>query len=437
MILLDFQKKWVLDGSRKCIFEKSRQIGISWCEALWSVRRRLDKQINHYFISHTEDIANQFIKDCSEMCTLFAIDKYCTINKSSIIMPNGSEIVALSSSPKNVRGRRGDVSLDEYSSHDNQQELLAAAEPATTWGGNLRIISTHDGPNTEFYRLTQEAKEGKGKYSFHSVNIFQAVNEGFVDIFAEKMNNEELLAMSPEERKEVFIREKRESVSQPIWEQEYLCLVSASGSLLISPEVFDSIATISCVPDKLDKEKKYGRLFIGIDPGRKGAYSVIWVLEEYIEEQTKKTKYRTVCIREMTNYPLPEQMEIAKDICSHRNVAYVCCDMGAQGRSISEALILQLGNKTAEEVAITADCKASLCEKIATFAEHKRIEVPSSHTIRQDLTSMRRVSTSEDKKRYESYAESGHGDYFMALALAIRKIPESSKLKFAVGRTAE
>ena len=39
-LLLPYQKRWILDGSRIKLMEKSRQIGISWASAYSLVRRK-------------------------------------------------------------------------------------------------------------------------------------------------------------------------------------------------------------------------------------------------------------------------------------------------------------------------------------------------------------------------------------------------------------
>jgi phage FluMu gp28-like protein len=426
MNLLPYQKQWFSTKKRKCIIAKSRQIGLTETEAYWSIIKRLDRRQNHYFISQKQDSSNEFIKSCIRFLEKMELIDDCIITSEKIIMPNKSEIVALSSNPDNIRGKKEcDVTLDEFAFHEQQKELYMAAEPATTWNsGQLRIISTFNGIANEFYRLYQEAHTKPSWFSM-KVDIYDAVRDGIAELIYKSNNDYDRLKLNKEEMNRLFIDEKKNEVSSYAWKQEYECMPASSGDTIITDYIYNKIATINNVPNYLSKDIKYGKLYIGIDPGRKGAYSVIWVLEEYFVEGKKK--YRTVCIREMTEMRLPEQMEITKEICSHPSVHYIACDMGAQGRSISEMLKMEHGNG-AEEVAITSEKKAFLCENLRKLAEKELIEIPKDEIIRNDLMSMRTVMTENKNCRYESVGEGfGHGDYFMALGLAVIKIQPERK----------
>jgi len=62
-------------------------------------------------------------------------------------------IVALSSRPSNLRGKQGNIVIDEAAFHDNLPALLKAALAIMMWGGRIRVISTHNGADNPFADL--------------------------------------------------------------------------------------------------------------------------------------------------------------------------------------------------------------------------------------------------------------------------------------------
>ncbi len=176
------------------IAEKSRRVGLSWIEALDCVLHAnfLDG-FNSYYIGYNFEMAEQFIQDCAEWAeTVGAIaqtidsehgkvevfvDDEAILNYR-IRFINGRQIVALSSKPANLRSKKGRIVVDEAAFHQNVDELLKAAMAITIWGGQLRIISTHDGENNPFNGLVKEARAGDKPYSLHRITFQDAIAQG-------------------------------------------------------------------------------------------------------------------------------------------------------------------------------------------------------------------------------------------------------------------
>jgi len=82
--------------------------------------------------------------------------------------------------------------LDEFAHHDQAIELWKAAKPVTVWGYPIRILSTHNGQQSLFYKLIEEVKSGKLNWNLHTTTIYTAVEQGLVDaIYGEKVSEEE------------------------------------------------------------------------------------------------------------------------------------------------------------------------------------------------------------------------------------------------------
>ena len=141
-IFLPYQRDWVLDEDRYKIWCKSRRIGATWAESAWSVRRRLAIKEDHFFVTTDEKTAHEFIRYCKKWAeafnlmvgeSLIDLTSKGTTN-DTLVMPNGSRIVALSSAPGALRGKGGSVTLDEFAFHDQAEQLYGAAQAVPTMG---------------------------------------------------------------------------------------------------------------------------------------------------------------------------------------------------------------------------------------------------------------------------------------------------------------
>jgi len=91
---------------------------------------------------------------------------------------SGHKVVALSSRPSNLRAKKGKVVIDEAAFHDDLPELLKAGMAILAWGGQLRIISTHNGIDNYFNQIIQQTHEGKFDYSIHKSDLDDAIADG-------------------------------------------------------------------------------------------------------------------------------------------------------------------------------------------------------------------------------------------------------------------
>ena len=100
----------------------------------------------------------------------------------TIRFDSGHIIQAFTSNPRNLRskGRPGErLVIDEAAFVDGLAELLKAAMAMTIWGGQVRIISTHNGEDNPFNELINDVRAGKLPYSVHRVDLDDALRDGF------------------------------------------------------------------------------------------------------------------------------------------------------------------------------------------------------------------------------------------------------------------
>jgi phage FluMu gp28-like protein len=197
-VLLPYQAKTValLDGgSQLCYVEKSRRIGLTWGLAAYAVlragRQKPAGGMDVMYISYSRDMTREFIDACAMWARAFdsaagAVEETLfdqddgdkAINAFRIKFASGFEIMALSSTPRGLRGKQGVVIIDEAAFVDNMKELLKAALAFLMWGGQVVVCSTHDGVDNDFNVAIQEVLGGRAKGDHIRIDFDQALQQG-------------------------------------------------------------------------------------------------------------------------------------------------------------------------------------------------------------------------------------------------------------------
>ena len=195
-VLMGYQARWVADRSPLKVMEKSRRTGITWGEAsdnvLTAASDRTAGGQNVYYIAYNQDMTIEYIQACAMWARVFnraagEIDEGFwdgeseedkAIKTYTIRFPSGFRIVALSSRPSNLRGRQGVIVIDEAAFHDQLKELLKAAMAMLIWGGQVHVISTHNGTDNPFAELVEDIRAGRRKGTVHRVDFQEAVADG-------------------------------------------------------------------------------------------------------------------------------------------------------------------------------------------------------------------------------------------------------------------
>ncbi|MGK4386290.1 hypothetical protein [Ectopseudomonas oleovorans] len=166
-VFLGYQQRWVGIRAPLKVGEKSRRIGLTWAEAADNVLVAASSTqaggMNVYYLGYNQDMTVEYIQACAMWARAFNYaageieegiwededpDKH--IKTYTITFPSGYRIVALTSRPSNLRGRQGIVVIDEAAFHPDLAELLKAALALLIWGGEVHVISTHDGTDNPF-----------------------------------------------------------------------------------------------------------------------------------------------------------------------------------------------------------------------------------------------------------------------------------------------
>ena len=419
---LPYQQRWLDDKSKIKIWEKSRRIGATYVQSYEDVRDCINKTVPAvWFSSADESAAKEYIDYCEKWVKLFhasakrlgevIIDNEKDIKALVIEFSNGTKIHALSSNPKSFRSKGGKVVLDEFAFHNNPEELWKAARPCITWGFPLRILSTHNGQNCLYYKFIDQVQKGKLIWSHHKTPIQLAVSEGLVDKIYQRKT-------TLQEQEEWMANEKDNCFDEYTWLQEYCCIAVDEASAFLP---YDLIATCELDDILRPLEDLKHDFYVGVDIGRRKDLTVIWVLEKI-----ENIKYTRLVI-ELAKMPFHKQEEILHEILSHKLFRRDCQDDTGIGMQMAENAQLKFGKFRVEGVTFTNKVKEDLAYRLRTEFENMTVFIPSRHEIREDLHSVRKITTASNNIRFDAdRSDNGHADRFWALALALHAADNGS-----------
>ena len=419
---LPYQQRWLDDKAKIKIWEKSRRIGATYVQSYEDVRDCINRSVPAvWFSSADESAAKEYIDYCEKWVKLFhatakrlgevIIDNEKDIKALVIEFSNGTKIHALSSNPKSFRSKGGKVVLDEFAFHNNPDELWKAARPCITWGFPLRILSTHNGQNCLYYKFIDQVLKGKLNWSHHKTPIQLAVSEGLVDKIYQRKT-------TLQEQEDWMANEKDNCFDEYTWLQEYCCIAVDEASAFLP---YDLIATCELNDILRPLEDIKHDFYVGVDIGRRKDLTVIWVLEKI-----ENIKYTRLVI-ELAKMPFHKQEEILHEILSHKLFRRDCQDDTGIGMQMAENAQVKFGKFRVEGVTFTNKVKEVLAYRLRTEFENKTVFIPNRHEIREDLHSVRKITTASNNIRFDAdRSDNGHADRFWALALALHAADNGS-----------
>ena len=420
---LPYQKRWIENPAQFSIAEKSRRIGLTYSEAYRVTRDLSTKQVKNnkvWFSSADLSASEEFIdyvgffarmlNTAAEYIGEVVIEKDDDVTAHRVRFANGAECNAISSNPTRFRSKGGDVILDEFAHHRDQEKMFTAAKPSMMWGNRVRIISTHNGDDSFFNSLIKEVNKGKEgtmkSWNHFKIPIDQAIKDGLVDtILGHKASDEEIAT---------FLADTFSGMTQEAIDEEFYCLPrSSSNSHLLPYELINPIERDNTLYDSLDSI--IGDIYVGVDIARKKNFTVIWV-DEKLGDITYSRK-----VIPLQNMRFRDQKEILYGVLSHPNMRRCCIDATGIGANLAEDAAIDFGALRVEEVTFTEKVKEELATDIYVAVEDRKTVIPKDKKIREDFYSVKCVTTAAGKKRYESpTADDGsHADYFWAKALCV------------------
>ncbi|HVY32845.1 MAG TPA: hypothetical protein VG960_00365, partial [Caulobacteraceae bacterium] len=332
--------------------EKSRRIGLTWGMAAYctlrAARSRAAGGRSQLYISYALDMTREFIDACAMWAKAFGLaaespeeflfedqdpDTGDTkhIKAFRIDFASGFSIRALSSAPRSLRGKQGDVLIDEAAFVGSLEELLDAAIALTIWGGDVTVVSTHFGVDNPFNAEIQKIRAGDRLGRVMTITFDDALAGGLYEriclVSRQEATDEGKAAFrariygmygagSAQELDVVPARsggawlaydqiERAEDPAALVRRLSFDNAFALQPDHIRTAEVSDWLdSQLRPVLADLDIRAGYG---VGIDFARTSDLSVIWLTREEPDRS-----WRTPLVIEMRNVPFVEQETVAK-----------------------------------------------------------------------------------------------------------------------------
>lgn len=419
-IFLPYQNKWIIDASRLKLMEKARQIGLSWSTAYALVERTAGANArNDQWVSSRDDLqARLLIEDCKMWAGVLSlaaddlgevvIDARDKSTAYVIQFANGKRIHSMSSNPDAQAGKRGGRALDEFALHKDPRKLWSIAYPGITWGGSMEVISTHRGSHNFFNELIREAREKNNPkaISLHRVTLQDALDQGFLWKLQQMLPADAAQQDMDEAAYFDFIRGG--CADEESFQQEYMCNPADDDAAFLEYSLITSAEYSAGTEWEV---LTGGRLYIGVDIGRKHDLTVIWILEELGDVLYTR---RIVCLQNMTK---SEQEKVIWPWLAKCERA--CFDATGLGIGWADDAQDHFGKYRVEAVTFTPRVKEELAYPLRGAFEDAKLRIPYDPKVRADLRMVTKQTTAAGNIRFTAERTAdGHSDRFWALALA-------------------
>lgn len=459
VVLLGYQQRWCADKADVAVWEKSRRIGASWCDACDAVLTAApaENAMDALYIGYSEDMTREYIDDCAMWAKAFDFaagemnetlfddtdenGDTQQIKAFRIDFASGKKILALSSRPRSIRGKQGKVTIDEAAFHDDLPGLLKAALAMLIWGGKVRLLSSHNGDANPFNELVNDIRAGKVPYALHRTTFEDALNDGLYErvkliqgdrlkektqdewrakIYAQYGDNaaEELDVIPSAGSGRYLTRMMIEACMKPGIPVVRLTLQDAftlHPSHIREAEMRDWCESILLpLLLKLDPDLDH---YFGEDFARNGDVSAIWPLE-----QTRTLDLVTPFILEMRNVPFDQQRQILFYILDRLpRFRAGAMDARGNGQYLAEVAMQKYGARIAQ-VMLSQEWYRENMPPFKAAIEDKKLTLPIDADVLADMRTIvmeKGVAKVPDNARVKgSDGRERHGDTAVALALA-------------------
>ena len=450
-LLLPYQKRWIADRSQWKIAEKGRRTGLTWAEAADAVlETAATGGCNHSYVGSGREMAREFIdaaagwaksfgRAASEVSEEVLDDDGRDIAVFRIDFASGHHIQALSSNPSNLRGRKGNVTIDEAAFQPSLLEVVKAAAALTMWGGKVRVISTHDGDESEFNELLIDARAGRNDYSVHRITLDDACADGLYRRICEVAGRQ----WSPAAERDWKAGLRRNAGSADAAAEEYDCVPMRGGGAWLPLALIESCmapapvlrlegsARFNALPERFREsetrewcERELDPLLAALDPERRhclgedfGRNIDLTVLAPL--EVGRDMKRRCPFLVELRNMPFRQQEQILFRLCDGLpRLGALKLDARGNGQYLAEQAGYRYGGRV-EAVMLT---QAWYLENMPPFKaglEDGLIEIPRDDDVASDLRALQLVKGIPRLPEGRTGARGDrHGDAAIALAMA-------------------
>lgn len=424
-LLLGYQQRVSVElksGTALLVIEKSRRIGLTWSVAVDAVLTAAAQVSaggqNVWYMGYDKDMALEFIETCAMWARAFGIVSEDIgeeildvegvndgVQAFRIRFASGFKITALPSVPRALRGKQGKVIIDEAAFHKNVGEVLKSAMALLIWGGQVIVISTHDGVGNQFNELCDEIRAGRRRGKVVTITFADAMADGLYERVAlvAKVKGSEL---APKEQWEAEIRASYGDDAG----EELDCIPKSGSGSLIKPE---DIAAAEHAEAGLPELYLGGGIFIGRDVARRHDGQVQYAMEMVGDVLWQRDQYEEV------GQTFAHQDAWMDDCFARWRVVQAWLDQTGMGEKVVEDAQLRHGTYRVVGQLLTGPTRLDLAISLATRFERGLIRIRPDPKTRADLRAIKKAESAGGGVRIVNEG-TVHADRFWAYALASR-----------------
>jgi phage FluMu gp28-like protein len=424
-LLLGYQAR-TLDllfaGTSLVVIEKSRRIGLTWGVAAFAALKAAASTAaggqNVWYMGYDKDMTLEFIEVCAMWARAFGLvageieeeDVLEADEKGvkafSIRFASGNRITALPSVPRALRGKQGIVVIDEAAFHKNVDEVIKSAMALLIWGGQVVVISTHDGVSNAFNRLLDEIRAGKRRGTPVTITFADAMANGLYERIA-LVAKTKGTQLPPKEAWEADIRA---SYGEDAAEELDCVPKIGSGSLISLEDI------IACEHEDAGIADFYegGLCYVGRDVARRRDGQVQYCMELIGDVLWQRDTYEEV------GQTFAHQDAFFAKVFDTRRVAQARIDQTGMGEKVVEDLIIKFGASRVFGELLTGPTRYDLAIGLKKRFEERKIRIRPDAVTRADLMALKKMGSEQSGGIRIVNSGEVHADRFWAYSLASR-----------------
>jgi phage FluMu gp28-like protein len=462
-VLLPYQSTWIENTSPIKLWEKSRRIGASYCEAADDALHAAKASGgNVWHMGQDKESAQRFIQDVAFWAGFYHLaaseieesvfDAERDIMIYTIRFASGYAVHALPSVPQKLRskGAPGERFIfDECAFHDDFNGLLKAAMALRIWGCELRFLSTHNGEDNPFNEFIEEVRAGKRGGYIHKTTFDEAVADGLYLRICLKLNR----PWTPDGERE-WVAETRKDYGDDAGEELDVIPSQGSGVFLSRAQVKHAMRHgqgILVARLARDHEFTYAPVgerrafvetwiddyiapalarlnpqllsFMGQDFGLTGDLSSIVVLQEQ-----QDLRLKTGLVVELSNIPYDQQKQIFQHIADRVKLGGAAIDSRGNGQIMGQEMAQAYGSEAVLQVMPSDKWYSEAMPLLKSHVADDTLVIAQDADILDDFRQIKKINgvpkfakttTKGADKRQR------HGDTAMGYVLAVYAVERS------------
>ncbi len=424
-LLLGYQQRTVdllFAGTALLVIEKSRRIGLTWGVAAFAALKAATSAEaggqNIWYMGYDKDMTLEFIEVCAMWARAFGLvageieeEEVLEADEKgvkafSIRFASGSRITALPSVPRALRGKQGVVIIDEAAFHKNINEVIKSAMALLIWGGQVVVISTHDGVSNPFNVLIDEITAGKRKGLTQRITFLDAMHAGLyerVSLVAKTKG----LPIEPKEEWEADIRAAYGDDAA----EELDCIPRTGSGCLIALEDIIAAEHADC---GLPELYAGGLMYVGRDVARRHDGQIQYGMELIGDVLWQRDTYEEV------GQTFAHQEEFFDRLFATRRVVQARIDQNGMGEQPVESAIRKHGATRVFGELLMGPTRYDLAIGLAKRFQERKIRIRPDAVTRADLMALKKLGSEESGSVRIVNDSTVHADRFWAYALASR-----------------